>query len=313
MKNESKQVYRSGQKSGGEKQPPLPNECGLKRWIIIAALILFCMVFVAAVVDALVKAVLIIPEGPFTYLPDYLGTMLGFAVIYALAVFFIRKIGKTSFRDFVFGSRGKLNIKLCITIAVLYLIGFFIVVGPSVVNGELALYPAGPVPVLVNLVLCLALVWMQTTVEEILFRGVFLRAACGDDLRFSVRSVAASVVASLLFMAMHLANPEVLGRSGLELVVFSASYFVMGFLMCLFDVYFGSLLPGIIFHLVNNFFCLAILNYENTVMPTASLFLAVGEASGGAALLSEFLMNTPMILYVIFLEVRRRKASARRS
>lgn len=133
--------------SGGDSVPPRPNECGLKRWIIIAALILFCMVFAAAVVDALVKAVLIIPEGPFAYLPDYL----------------------------------------------------------------------------------------------------------------------------------------------------------------------GSLLPGIIFHLVNNFFCLAILNYENTVMPTASLFLAVGEASGGEALLSEFLMNTPMILYVIFLEVRRRKASARRS
>lgn len=111
---------------------------------------------------------------------------------------------------------------------------------------------------------------LQSATEEIVFRGYF-----NQGLTHLLRSKwIAFAITSFAFMALHLSNPEALeGSASGTLPIVMSSYFFFGFAMCLIVWIDDGLETAIGIHAGNNCFAAVILNYENSVLPTPSIFL----------------------------------------
>ena len=112
---------------------------------------------------------------------------------------------------------------------------------------------------------------MQSGTEEIVFRG-YLNQGFTHILK---NKWIAFFITSVLFAAMHLSNPEALkgAEDGILLLTMS-SYFLFGFIACLMVWMDDGLESAIGFHAANNTFAAIFVNYEGSVLPTPSLFMA---------------------------------------
>jgi hypothetical protein len=165
--------------------------------------------------------------------------------------------------------------------------------------------------ILFNFVLCLLFLWMQTTTEEIVFRGFFLRVPYGNRLPVLPKGLIFAIISSLLFMALHLANPEVLHLSGGELIAGAANYFFAGFFLFISDLLIGGLEAGVLIHFLNNFYCMVILSEAVSAVKTPTIFVkhAVDEHSGMWALVSVLIAYAMPLIYLYF---RRRRAGGKK-
>jgi len=111
---------------------------------------------------------------------------------------------------------------------------------------------------------------LQSATEEIIFRGYF-----NQGLTHLLKSKwVAFALTSFVFMAMHLSNPEALeGAASGTLPIVMSGYFFFGFAMCLVVWIDDGLETAIGIHAGNNCFAAIIMNYENSVLPTPSVFL----------------------------------------
>ncbi|MEP4051710.1 MAG: CPBP family intramembrane glutamic endopeptidase [Litorimonas sp.] len=110
----------------------------------------------------------------------------------------------------------------------------------------------------------------QSATEEIVFRGYFNQ---GLTYLFKSKWIAFALT-SLAFMALHLSNPEALeGSASGTLPIVMSGYFFFGFAMCLIVWIDDGLETAIGIHAGNNCFAAIIMNYENSVLPTPSVFL----------------------------------------
>lgn len=110
----------------------------------------------------------------------------------------------------------------------------------------------------------------QAATEEIVFRGYFNQGLT----HFFKSKWAAFALTSLAFMALHLSNPEALdGAASGTLPIVLSGYFFFGFAMCLIVWIDDGLETAIGIHAGNNCFAAIIMNYENSVLPTPSVFL----------------------------------------
>jgi len=111
---------------------------------------------------------------------------------------------------------------------------------------------------------------LQSATEEIVFRGYFNQGFT----HFFKSKWLAFAITSLAFMAMHLSNPEALeGTASGTLPIVMSGYFFFGFAMCLVVWIDDGLETAIGIHAGNNCFAAIIMNYENSVLPTPSVFL----------------------------------------
>lgn len=112
---------------------------------------------------------------------------------------------------------------------------------------------------------------MQSGTEEIVFRG-YLNQGFAHILK---NKWVAFIITSALFACMHLSNPEALkgAEDGILLLIMS-SYFFFGFIACLMVWMDDGLESAIGFHAANNTFAAIFVNYEGSVLPTPSLFMA---------------------------------------
>lgn len=112
---------------------------------------------------------------------------------------------------------------------------------------------------------------MQSGTEEIVFRG-YLNQGFTHMLK---NKWIAFTITSALFAAMHLSNPEATkgAEDGILLLTMS-SYFIFGFVACLMVWMDDGLESAIGFHAANNTFAAIFVNYEGSVLPTPSLFMA---------------------------------------
>jgi len=114
---------------------------------------------------------------------------------------------------------------------------------------------------------------LQSATEEIMLRGYLNQGLVSV---FKNRWFA-YVLTSLLFMALHLSNPEATKAAGDNSLVYYMTishYFLFGFLMCLVIEIDGGLEAAIGIHAANNLFAAIFVNYENSALPTPSVFLA---------------------------------------
>jgi membrane protease YdiL (CAAX protease family) len=114
--------------------------------------------------------------------------------------------------------------------------------------------------------LVLVLTPIQTTTEELVFRGYVMQG-----LGLVLRSPAAiAVLSAAIFAVPHLLNPE--ARTYGPLLI--ASYFAIGLLLAAITLRDGRLELAIGVHAVNNLLLALVANYEGSVLTTESIFTA---------------------------------------
>jgi tetratricopeptide (TPR) repeat protein len=112
----------------------------------------------------------------------------------------------------------------------------------------------------------LLLLPIQTTAEELLFRG-YLMQSIGLLTR---RPIIPAIVSSLIFMLLHLANPEVKA----DFILMPAYYFGVGLLFALVALRDNRLELAIGAHAGTVLFTAIFVNYANSVIPTPAMFTA---------------------------------------
>jgi membrane protease YdiL (CAAX protease family) len=112
--------------------------------------------------------------------------------------------------------------------------------------------------------LALVLIPIQTSAEELFFRGYILQ---GVGLRLHNIWIL-SAISGFLFMVPHLVNPEARVNYGLM----GFYYFFIGAVMAYVSLQDGRLELALGLHAANNLFTALLANYTVTVMPTPSLF-----------------------------------------
>ena len=288
-----------------EKKYIAPNECSGRRWLgVLLVSVLFC-----AVLSLPLSLLVLKRTGTFLGV-DYqqISTLLSFVALFWGLVIAIKVVGKTSLKDFVLGVGGKLNKKECLTVLALS-VGMFIInllteLGHIHLRGiSFETYAAG-------FLISLALIWMQTTWEELIFRGIVLRWVCKNDIGFSKKTILAAVISSVLFALGHVVNPEVTSRSGLEQIAMVCVYTIPGMAFFLMDLYFGNLMPGIIMHWVNNFTITVLLSGEVSAVAMPSLLVTTSSYSAYVVLLGVLVTKLPFAAYILW-DIGKKKKMAK--
>ena len=123
-------------------------------------------------------------------------------------------------------------------------------------------------------IISLLLLPVQSATEEIVFRGYLNQGL----MRYLKNKWVVFAITSTLFMAMHLANPEAISAAdkGILPLVMSG-YFFFGFACCLMVLIDDGLESAIGVHAGNNTFAALFVNYENSVLPTPSVFVTKAD------------------------------------
>lgn len=145
-------------------------------------------------------------------------------------------------------------------------------IGLAAAAVEHVLYPGryylsfDPGPFLVFAAIALVLTPIQTTAEELLFRGYVMQALS----LVMHRPLAIAAASALIFTLPHLLNPEV-QHSGL---LVAASYYTIGFLLAVITLRDGRLDLAIGVHAANNLGLALVANYEGSALTGESIFTA---------------------------------------
>lgn len=281
-----------------------PNECSLKRWIAVILLgVLLGFVFLFPVILAL-------HDGMETFMGtpvDVVTLLLPFITLFFGFVLSLKLVGKTSLKAFVLGTEQHVSRKSYLTLIILLFVGILLSCLPDLHNISPRSINYGDF-FLMTLFLLLTL-WMQTTLEELLFRGVFLRWTCKNNIGYTKKAFIACLVSTVLFALIHCFNTEVTSLRGLEIIPAICSYAIPGFAYYLVDMHYGSLLPGILLHWANNFVLAIMFSDEVASIHMPALLTVSGTHSGLKQLLSSLLCYIPVLLYIL-LDVRKNRSSA---
>lgn len=112
---------------------------------------------------------------------------------------------------------------------------------------------------------------IQTTTEELVFRGYVIQSF-GQRIK---KGFVLSMISGLLFTLPHLANPEIYASN--KLGVFSTicmilNYFVIGAVLALITIKTNSLEAAMGAHAVNNLYCFLLVGYPDGAIPTNAVF-----------------------------------------
>lgn len=300
LKEKGKKVMKKN-----EKKYIAPNECSGRRWLGVLAvglLIGYVMMFPLALLSMnLTGSFLGVNYGLIIEILGFMPMFVGMALA-------IKFVGKTSMKDFILGAGNSLNKKECLNILLMCLAGFALgnLSDPSHIH--LRGVNAGDFAGLVLIMLLLT--WMQTTWEELVFRGIILRWFCKNDIGFNKKSILAAVVTSVLFALAHITNPEVTSLQGAERIVMVCVYAIPGMAFFLANLYFGNLMPSIIMHWVNNFFLFTLISGEVSALAAPTLLVAIGSHSAYGMLAGTLLSNLPLAAYILFDILKKKKAAA---
>ena len=296
---------RRDSKEKKEKRLPAPNDCSVGRWIL------------AAVMAILVGLVLSVPLNP--YLENTSEFMMGisyanffsivtFIPFFVATIIVLKLVCKTSLKDFVLGVGGKLDKKMCLIVLGLYAVGFAIPYLLMARHIHLRGVQAGQYCFL--LLFVLLTVWMQTTVEEFLFRGLFFRVLCKNNVGYTKKGIIAAVVSAVVFALFHVPNPEAASQKGILVVLTIFSYVVSGFVYALADLHFGNLIPGILIHWLNNTLLTTVISAEVSVVTMPTLLVESVPYGAVWTLGSTVAAMVPVTFYIIISLIKRKKAAS---
>jgi len=123
-----------------------------------------------------------------------------------------------------------------------------------------------PAQFFIFLPIALILTPIQTSAEELFFRGYLMQWIALK----AKKPIIPILVSSLIFMLPHLLNPE----ADLNLLVMSSFYFLFGVFLAFVTVWDNSLELALGAHAANNLFVVLIVNYEDSALPSSPIFTA---------------------------------------
>ena len=149
---------------------------------------------------------------------------------------------------------------------------------------------------LILAVIAILFIPIQTSVEEIVFRGYLMQ---GFGYWLNSRFMALFLT-STVFGSLHLANPEITAL-GYEFVIL---YITVGFVLGIMTLMDDGLELALGFHAANNLIAALLLTADWTVFQTESILIDISEPSLG---ITDWI--TPFIVFPILLTVFARKYS----
>ncbi len=115
----------------------------------------------------------------------------------------------------------------------------------------------------------LLLIPMQSATEEIALRG-YLNQGIGHYIS---NPWIVFIITSALFASLHLGNPEVAeSTKDTSLIIAMSGYFLFGIFACILTYIDGGLESAIGMHAANNIFAASVVGYDNSALPTPTLF-----------------------------------------
>ena len=284
-----------------EKKYIAPNEASLGRWICAMLL----SIFIAMVIYFPVGILFRNQTGSFQGIAiAQILNLVTFMCLFVGLVIAIKLVCNTSLKDFVLGVGGKINKKECLVVLGLSLASYFLSVLMNLGHIHMRGIPFGTFAA--TFLISLALIWAQTTCEELIFRGMFLRWISKNDIGFNRKSILVAVITSVLFALSHAVNPEVTSLSGMEQIAMVCIYSISGMVYFLMDLYFGNLMPSIIMHFVNNFMLSVLVNGEVSALGIPSLMVDTADQSAYVRLICHLLTKMPFVVYVLW-DIRKKK------
>lgn len=278
-----------------EKKFIAPNEASLGRWLST----LLVSFLIANVINFPVGVLFRNQTGCFQGIAiTQILDLFTFMCMFVGLVIAIKLVGKTTLKEFVLGVGGKLNKKECLIVLGLSFSCFFLGVLTDLKHIHMRGISFGTFAA--TFLISLALIWAQTTWEELIFRGMFLRWIAKNDIGFNKKSILAAVISSALFALAHAFNPEVTSLSGMEQIAMVCVYAIPGMAFFLMDLYFGNLMPGIIMHFVNNFMLCFFLNGEVSAITMPTLMVTTADYSAYVTLIAVALNKIPFVAYVLW-------------
>lgn len=122
---------------------------------------------------------------------------------------------------------------------------------------------------LIYALISLLLIPLQSATEELVLRG-YLNQGLGKYIK---NPWIVFVITSLGFASLHLANPEAAaGASEGKLLITMSGYFFFGFFACILTWIDGGLESAIGMHVANNLFAAIFMGYDNSVLPTPTVY-----------------------------------------
>ena len=186
-------------------------------------------------------------------------------------------------------------------VAMGFWVWIILVGGPALVSvavgSEDYSFSFDPVTFLPYLIIALLLLPIQTTSEELFFRGWVIQWAA----RGSGNILWLAVLSGVLFSLPHLLNPEAAG----DIVGAFFGYFSVGFALGWVTVRDRSLEVALGAHLSNNLFAALVIGYEGGALPAEALYTTESLEWGASNLVS--LLIIP--LFIFFTRPGRPKAS----
>lgn len=287
-----------------EKKPIAPNECSILRWFLVLLIGFGGGTIALAPLEPFLKNTTDTILG-ITY-KDFFG-LLSFVPMFVLTVIALKFVAKTSVKDFILGVGGTLNKKLALIILGLYTLGMIL---PYLLTiGNISFRGVDPAQYAFLIFFNLLVLWMQTTFEEFIFRGLFLRWACQNEIGYTKKAMLAAVISSLVFMAAHLYNPEITTQSGIDIVLAASSYFISGFACAWADLHFKSLVPGIVIHWCNNFILSVIISQNVSAITNPTLLI---DATPKIALwdaVSTVIVYLPVVILIVCSFIKGKKTA----
>lgn len=207
----------------------------------------------------------------------YIRTNLPFAAM-ALGIYFTRKyLLEIPFKELITNnnSYSKPYFFITIFISLFYLIIYMIIA--NVIGYKVVVYNSIPFNKrIIMIILVLLITPLQSALEELLFRAMLLKGIVGKyDASNKIKTIIASFVCGLLFLAVHLGNPEIDAYKSFALMY----YFTFGFASAFMTLYFKTVEISIALHIANNLFVGLISNYSSSALKTLSFFSEIDNAA----------------------------------
>ncbi len=148
-------------------------------------------------------------------------------------------------------------------------------------------FHAGPFVVL--LLISLVVLPLQTSFEELFFRGYMMQGMAVLASRMWIPALLSSIV----FGLMHIANPEIKEYGWQPMLLF---YISAGFFLAYVAIQDQGLELSIGLHTATNFFGAVFVNYEGSVLQTDALFLS-GKAEAWPMVITFWVMASIFIFW----------------
>jgi membrane protease YdiL (CAAX protease family) len=240
------------------------------------------------------------PTG-FTGIPvllDFTATMLTFFPFIAATLLAVRFIHARSLRTLVTGAERIRYGRIFEGALVWFGLAATVSIVEAVLHPGRYVFTFQPLTLAIYSLVAVILIPIQTSTEELFFRGYLLQWI---GLRLKNKWVL-SLIIGVLFLLPHLSNPEMSASS--NAILMGAGYFAFGFFAALITVEDNGMELALGMHAANNLFAGLVANYNVTALPSPALF-TIQTLDAAYGLISTTLAM--IVFYFVFFRRRRQE------